>query len=650
MESFSLRTTLRLEDWQAYLAAAGARMATARPDTPKITRIASAALWLALVAVVVAMLSFKPPLIRLEGLLLLVATLAAIVWLQRTLQKRASTPLEDGSFLGAIEVDFEPRGFHSRRAASTTFSRWALVKDITETPEHVFLWIDACTAYVLPARGMPDGMTSSAAATRLREFVAGAATLPLEAAIPATPGEVPVAGPLSGEQQTAPARAPVRPSVMQELSALLRLHVWRVVDAGRLYGRDISIILLAVLTFVLWAGLDRLDYEGDVEVMWYSISEIGVLVLAVLLSGWVLSRLSRPHVELRRALLLVLGYLPVFVLGVWLAMFLPKAGAIVFILMVIVAADFYLGAGMKSITGKTQQFAVTSVLTLTVALFYLSTKVYFSPGIWYEQEPDAKQAAETRRENEQIVFEQSARINADIASLAPREAGRPNIFFLGFAGYEGQKVFAEEIGLAAKQIGVRYGSTHRSLLLVNDHRDSLKYPLASGPSLRHALNALGQRMNAEEDILFLALSSHGSEDGAVSVSSELGYWRDLDATELAVMLHESGIRWRVIVVSACYAGSFIEPLRNDNTIILTAAAADRTSFGCSDDNDLTYFGEAFYRDALPKAASLRAAFDAARAAILERETHEGMTPSNPQAYFGAEIEKKLAAIESTRTN
>jgi hypothetical protein len=157
-------------------------------------------------------------------------------------------------------------------------------------------------------------------------------------------------------------------------------------------------------------------------------------------------------------------------------------------------------------------------------------------------------------------------------------------------------------------------------------------------------------MDVDEDVLFLALSSHGSEGGRVSVSSELGYWRDLDATELAIMLRESGIRWRVIVVSACYAGTFIEPLRNDSTIILTAAAADRTSFGCSDENDLTYFGEAFYRDALPKAASLRVAFETARDAILEREGGTLVSHSNPQAHFGAAIEQKLAAIEATRTN
>jgi hypothetical protein len=196
---------------------------------------------------------------------------------------------------------------------------------------------------------------------------------------------------------------------------------------------------------------------------------------------------------------------------------------------------------------------------------------------------------------------------------------------------------------------VRYGSGRRSVLLVNDEHDVLKYPLATAPSLRHTLNALSQHMNVDEDVLFLALSSHGSEDGAIAVSSDLGDWRDLEADDLADMLRESGIRWRVIVVSACFSGAFVEPLEDDNTIILTAAAADRTSFGCSDDNDLTYFGEAFYRDALPQAPSLRAAFEAARTAIQERETRERETPSEPQAYFGKAIEQKLADIETARS-
>jgi hypothetical protein len=104
----------------------------------------------------------------------------------------------------------------------------------------------------------------------------------------------------------------------------------------------------------------------------------------------------------------------------------------------------------------------------------------------------------------------------------------------------------------------------------------------------------------------------------------------------------------VVIVSACYSGTFIEPLRNDDTIVITASAADRTSFGCSDDRDLTYFGEAFYRDALPNSPDLRTAFQRAKDIITEREKQEDIEASIPQAYFGIEAERHLRALQGTR--
>jgi hypothetical protein len=95
------------------------------------------------------------------------------------------------------------------------------------------------------------------------------------------------------------------------------------------------------------------------------------------------------------------------------------------------------------------------------------------------------------------------------------------------------------------------------------------------------------------------------------------------------------------VISACYAGAFIQPLEDPNTVVIAAAAPDKTSFGCSDDRDLTYFGEAFYRDALPHAKTLQEAFAQAKAAIAARERRENETPSDPQAYFGTQINAVL---------
>jgi hypothetical protein len=164
--------------------------------------------------------------------------------------------------------------------------------------------------------------------------------------------------------------------------------------------------------------------------------------------------------------------------------------------------------------------------------------------------------------------------------------------------------------------------------------------------LKYALRRLGARMNRERDVLFLSISSHGAKDPAIVVSNAQLPLNDLTREGLAEALEESGIKWRVIIISACYAGGFIDSLKNPQTIVITAAAADRTSFGCSNDRDLTYFGEAFYRDALPEAHSIRDAFDKAKAAITARERREHVDPSRPQAYFGSELEAKLASMNA----
>ena len=270
---------------------------------------------------------------------------------------------------------------------------------------------------------------------------------------------------------------------------------------------------------------------------------------------------------------------------------------------------------------------------------------YFDRGpLWYRPTRDLESYQKSRREIEPLLMTQPARIEAAVASMAPR-SGDTSLFMVGFAGVGRQKVFAGEIGLAAKVIGDRYGTAQRTLLLVNDQRDLESHPLASVTGLKLALADIGKRMDRERDALILFISSHGSQEPAISVSNGMLPLNDLTGKDLKAALEEARIRWRVIIISACHAGAFIPYLNDDHTIVITAAAPDRTSFGCSNDRDLTYFGEAFIRDALPASPTLRAAFEQARASIAVREKVEGQTPSMPTAFFGAAMEEKLQALE-----
>ena len=155
-------------------------------------------------------------------------------------------------------------------------------------------------------------------------------------------------------------------------------------------------------------------------------------------------------------------------------------------------------------------------------------------------------------------------------------------------------------------------------------------------------------MNVQEDELFLTLTSHGG-DKLLEMSNPPLALDNVDAPWLRQTLDKSGIKWRVIVVSACYSGSFIEDLNSPTTLIITASAADKTSFGCSNEAEYTYFGQAFFAESLPKYRRFQSAFAAAKQRITAREKAMGFEPSEPQFVIGDTMKIALPDFEKTLT-
>ena len=142
-------------------------------------------------------------------------------------------------------------------------------------------------------------------------------------------------------------------------------------------------------------------------------------------------------------------------------------------------------------------------------------------------------------------------------------------------------------------------------------------------------------------MLFLILTSHGSPDGlAVKARSRE---ETLSPSALAAMLERTGVRHRVVIVSACYSGIFVRPLAGADTLVITAADADHPSFGCKDGAKWTYFGDAFFNIALRRAKSLKDAFVVTRALVQKRELREHFEPSDPRMAGGANVPPLLIA-------
>jgi hypothetical protein len=232
-----------------------------------------------------------------------------------------------------------------------------------------------------------------------------------------------------------------------------------------------------------------------------------------------------------------------------------------------------------------------------------------------------------------------------LAQLQPPTIDHAQLYFVGFAGYGGQAVFKREV-LAARQLfDERFGTAGRSIALINSQSTRDDIPMASESNLDRVLQHLGHIMNTGSDMLFLFLTSHGDTGGLAVGMPGIGF-EQLTPERLKGMLDRSGIRNCVIVISACHSGSFIPALANPTTLVIAAARADRSSFGCEDRRRWTYFGDAYFNHALRQETSFIEAFLRAKRLITIWEVKDKLTPSLPQMAGGEALAHSLVDVKA----
>ncbi|KAB7768159.1 peptidase C13 [Xanthomonas maliensis] len=258
--------------------------------------------------------------------------------------------------------------------------------------------------------------------------------------------------------------------------------------------------------------------------------------------------------------------------------------------------------------------------------------------------PNAAGTAAADEDGGDDPIDQAALAKA-LQALQPQRPGITDLYVVGFAGDAGDDVFRNETLYLRQLFEQRFGAQGRVVTLVN-HPDNLGEhpyaPLATYDNLYDTLAAIGQRMDRKEDALLLFVTTHGTEDHTLYVKVDDDEEDFISPQDLRQALDDAGIDNRIIVLSACYSGGFIPALRSPGTLILTAARADRPSFGCGNTSNATYFGQAWLIDGMNRSEDPLAAFALARTEITARERREGERPSLPQQDEGKQIGEVLA--------
>jgi hypothetical protein len=249
----------------------------------------------------------------------------------------------------------------------------------------------------------------------------------------------------------------------------------------------------------------------------------------------------------------------------------------------------------------------------------------------------------TLAEPEATFYRQNDLLDEAVAGLAAQRPDVVDLYLVAFGGDAGENVFRNEVEYIERLFAERFDTKGRTLGLLNHADTAPTRPLATATNLERALQGVAQRMDVEQDLLFLYLTTHGDEEHSLFVNQPPLPLDQLTPQRLRAALDASGIRWRVLVVSACYSGGYIEPLRDERTLVITASRADRSSFGCGADSLITWFGKAFLVDALNATADFVAAYAQAKKSVAEWERDGDFPASEPQISEGGLIGAKLEA-------
>ncbi|QQN98253.1 C13 family peptidase [Pseudomonas sp. SW-3] len=222
------------------------------------------------------------------------------------------------------------------------------------------------------------------------------------------------------------------------------------------------------------------------------------------------------------------------------------------------------------------------------------------------------------------------RLLDDALSNVPASTPMVELYTLTLGGDGKQSVFLRESDYVSNMLSSRFGAFGQ-IRLVN-HRDHLvDRPMATRENLRRAAMTLAER-SGPEDLIFIYLTSHGSSEHELVLDQPRMELADLPADELAAVLTPLKNRDKIVVISSCYSGGFIPALKDERTLIMTASRADRVSFGCSEEANFTYFGDALFAQALNQTDDLEHAFKLAKATVAERELADGFEASEPQLW------------------
>ena len=209
----------------------------------------------------------------------------------------------------------------------------------------------------------------------------------------------------------------------------------------------------------------------------------------------------------------------------------------------------------------------------------------------------------------------------------------PRLIYAGFAMHSQSKAFRSDV-LTAEKIALLADPSAVIFKLGNPALgQDADWPFATSENIEKVLTKVGGLARPQDKVMLL-FSTHGNVDLlGINFSA-----RDYPSVNSAfINKATAALRGKqvLMVLSACHSGSFLKPLSGPTRIVLAAAAADKSSFGCQFQSTNTYFIDALFNQSGLPERSITQLMESAKVDVDLREKKQKLSPpSLPDLLIG----------------
>jgi hypothetical protein len=231
--------------------------------------------------------------------------------------------------------------------------------------------------------------------------------------------------------------------------------------------------------------------------------------------------------------------------------------------------------------------------------------------------------------SEPVLAAQDFIMDRALDRLDDERPGIADLYFVGFAPDARRPGFVSDVDAAQRVMDERWHTKGRSMVLANSPLTVADRPFATITHLREVLLQIGDLIDTDDDVVMVYLTgSSGADHSLTAVNPPLELVA-LSPQGLKQLLDAAGIRWRIVVVSTCYAGAWVDALKDDETAVIASSAKDVHGNDCVGGIATSAFGEAFFTEGMRRNDDLRLAFDVARKGLARSHAPDPVMSIGP---------------------